>query len=790
MCKHTLRMGLSVLVSGLAVVATVLAMQRPTKALAQNSPPPDDVGPPVPVRAPGSATLPYTTFVRATIGGPQTLDPHWMYDTSSGEVAMQVYETLVFYERDEIDEFVPLLATDWTISPDGRTYTFTIRQGVTFHAGGSLTPEDVAYSFWRGMLQDRHWGPMWMVLDPLLGVDDIDTYPGDDDAKCQAVKNAVSYDNAAWTVTIRLSNPFGPFLNVLAGRWSAVLDKEWMDANGGWGGDCSDWRDYHDPVVVFSILFNQMNGTGPFIFSHWITDEVGLVRNDDYWLTRPLWARGPAGPAALEQVLIKIVDEWSARHDMLVNGDADFSYVPGQYASQLDPLIWTLYEGPDDEEPTLVNLTGTLRLVKDLPSVSAVDAFFNFDTNTDTNSYIGSGALDGNGVPPDFFTDPHVRKAFNYAFDWTSFITDVYDGEAIQRRGPIIAGMMGYDPAQPTYFYSPTLSAQEFQQAWGGQVWTNGFSLTLAYNTGNAMRQRVCEILKQNIEAITDTLHVNIVGLDWATLLSEWGAERLPLVMSGWFEDYHHPHNWVQPYLHSQGAFGSDLPATLTSQFDPKIGECKALASTAAAATCYAELQNMAYLSATNIFLHQPVGRHYERAEVQGWYHNPAYPAPYYYALSKGPLPAPTTVQTDAGSTTTYTSTTGLTSTLEIPAGAVTQTTTVVLTPDIRVAERPGGLWPAGQSFALDAYQGGEYVTDLAFSGTVTVTLSYEDVLDENSLVLYRWDGGGWVDAPCGAYQRDTVNNILRVPICHLSEFAMFGQPRRVYLPLVLKGFP
>lgn len=55
--------------------------------------------------------------------------------------------------------------------------------------------------------------------------------------------------------------------------------------------------------------------------------------------------------------------------------------------------------------------------------------------------------------------------------------------------------------------------------------------------------------------------------------------------------------------------------------------------------------------------------------------------------------------------------------------------------------------------------------------------------------MLYRLDGSGWVDAACGPYQRDTKNNILRVPICHLSNFALFGKPWRIYLPLMLKSF-
>jgi hypothetical protein len=197
----------------------------------------------------------------------------------------------------------------------------------------------------------------------------------------------------------------------------------------------------------------------------------------------------------------------------------------------------------------------------------------------------------------------------------------------------------------------------------------------------------------------------------------------------------------------------------------------------------------MAYLSATHIFLVQSTaGRHYERAEVRGWYHNPAYSGFYYYPLSKGPLPSATAVESDTPTIDTYTSKSGLTATIQVPAGAVTQSVDLAYTPDLLVAERPGGLMFAGQSFALEAFLDGEYVPGFTFSGTVTLTLAYRERIDEESLVLYRWDGSAWVDAACGPYLRDTVNNVLSVPICHLSEFALFGKPAHVYLPAALRS--
>ena len=57
------------------------------------------------------------------------------------------------FNGDDAASFVPQLAESWDISEDGLTYTFHIREGVSFHDGTPLTPEDVAFTFQRGLLQ-------------------------------------------------------------------------------------------------------------------------------------------------------------------------------------------------------------------------------------------------------------------------------------------------------------------------------------------------------------------------------------------------------------------------------------------------------------------------------------------------------------------------------------------------------------------------------------------------------------------------------------------------------------
>lgn len=577
------------------------------------------------------------TFTECTIGGPDSLDPAYQYDTASYEIIFNVNEGLLFYNRESYTEFVPVLATDMpVVSDDLLTYTFTLRQGIKFHAGGDLTPEDVAYTLWRGMLQDRTGGPQWVVLEPLTGrfaINDIATEMGDQ-AACEYIKTTVVPDNEAGTVTFHLPKPFGAFLNIIASGWGVVLDKEWVIEQGGWDGDCATWRDWNDPEDIESELYSAMNGTGPYKFDHWTPgEEIVLVRNDDYWLTEPLWEGGPSGPAAIERAVWKYMDEWGTRFAAFEAQDCDTVYVPRQYVSQIDELVKEQWDAGDMSDPTkmtILNENGITRSFINMPMVASQDLFFNQKVNVEGgNPYIGSGALDGDGIPPDFFSDIHVRKAFNYCFDWDTYIEEAYLGEAIQRRGPIIEGHIGYTPDSEVFSFDMAKCEEEFKLAWDGAVWETGFYVIIQYNSGNDQRRTMAEILEANIESLNEgKFSVSVLDVPWATYLDEMTSSRLPVFIIGWIEDYHHPHNWVLPYMSANGTWSmfEGLPQEQYDRYDAKIQECLGIPF-ADAAPCYEELQAWAIEDVIDLFGIQSTARHYEQLWVKGYYENPIYPS-------------------------------------------------------------------------------------------------------------------------------------------------------------------
>ncbi len=354
-----------------------------------------------------------TTMVVVTTGDADTFDPALAYDTASGEILQNVYETLVFYDGEATDKFVPQLAESWTVSEDGTVWTFTIRQGVTFHEGGTLTASDVAYSFQRGLLQGGYSSPQWLLAEPFFGVgmdditmlvdegasaDDRETLVANDPAvlvaACERVKSVIVADDAAGTVTFTLAQPWGPFLPTIANGWGSIMDSEWVIENGGWDGSCDTWQNTYGMTSAEDPFSAIANGTGAFKLDHWTPgEEIVLARYDGYW--------GEA--AKLDRVVIKIITEFGTRFAMLQAGEADIIAVPAEYRVQVDPMV-----GEMRVYDPVANTYGDVQNVCEVNTdLLGVDRFITCDTASDQplRLYISRPGLSQDVILFNFFIE-------------------------------------------------------------------------------------------------------------------------------------------------------------------------------------------------------------------------------------------------------------------------------------------------------------------------------------------------------------------------------------------------
>lgn len=181
------------------------------------------------------------------------LDPAALSSTSREEIMSNVFEGLVqFGERAEIR---PALAERWEISPDGRVYTFHIRDSARFHNGRRVRADDVKYSFER-QLKDNRDAAGWVFL-PLEGADAFSAAEADSVSGIQGISDNV--------VSLRLGRPVAVFLPTLCTHYAYIVPREEIERPG------SD----------FAI---RPVGSGPFrVVEPVLGREVQLERFSNYW---------------------------------------------------------------------------------------------------------------------------------------------------------------------------------------------------------------------------------------------------------------------------------------------------------------------------------------------------------------------------------------------------------------------------------------------------------------------------------------------------------------------------
>jgi peptide/nickel transport system substrate-binding protein len=356
---------------------------------------------------------------------------------------------------------------------------------------------------------------------------------------------------------------------------------------------------------------------------------------------------------------------------MFQAGDADVVTVNPEDRSQMDELVgsmrtFDLASNTYGEEvevcdydpsqlgaakfvPCAAGETGTggpVRLYIGRPSLASQDLFFTFNI-ADTSNYVGSGQLDGNGIPLDFFSDEHIRKGFAYSFDWDTYISDVFDGEAVQQ--PVLArqGMAGYQGDAPVYTLDLEKAAAEFKLADvdkdgvpagddpDGDVWTVGFRLQALYNQGNTSRQIVSEILAANLGTVNELFAVETVGLPWPTFLRTLRASEAPYFVSGWAEDIHDPHNWYQPYMVGTYAIRQNLSEDLLAQFQDILNRGVSETDPEARQAIYEEANALYYEQVPTVLLATATSHGFIARYVQGVINNPLFNGFYFYTMSE-----------------------------------------------------------------------------------------------------------------------------------------------------------
>jgi peptide/nickel transport system substrate-binding protein len=235
------------------------------------------------------AETPKDTLVMAyVIDDMISLDPAEIYEFTASEYMANTYDRLVVIDPADASKLKPQAAESWSVSDDGKVFTFKIRPGIKFHSGNDLTAEDVEFSMERFVKLDLN--PAFIMTQFGLTKDNV-----------QDMVRVVD----PMTVAVELDAAYAPsfFLNCLSFT-SVVIDKKVAmehEVNGDFG---HEW------------LKTNAAGSGPFIFKSWKPNEsLALDGNADYW----------DGAPAMKRVLIRNVTESATQQLLLQKGDIDIA---------------------------------------------------------------------------------------------------------------------------------------------------------------------------------------------------------------------------------------------------------------------------------------------------------------------------------------------------------------------------------------------------------------------------------------------------------------------------------
>lgn len=536
-------------------------------------------------------------MVIGTLSDPQSLDPAVASDPSGREVIKNIYERLVTREIIAADPARPILRNDnivgdlaesWTPSPDGLTWNFTIREGVHFHDGSTLTAYDVEYSLQRVLTING--GPAWILDQSLTG------YATDNPSTRQNERwdaiNASVVATSGRYVEFRLAVPYGAFLSTMDLEVASILPQAWIEAHGG-----TAWGQSN------AYVSRNARGTGPYKLDHWTPRvDLQLVRNADYW--------GTPKPR-LTNILYKVVLDAFARAQLLKDGNIDWAEsIPPEYVAQVKSSA----EVEVKENPSLVL------------------EYMGMNLN---NSWAGDLTRVNNTSP---FRDVHVRRAVSYAIDYAFIEDTVLRGSGYQMRSPIPEGMPFHNGSYWHYgdaSLSTRLAQAQAEMALAEPSLRTGFDTELAYGAGSSIRDDIATLVRQNLAPLNIT--VNPTELSWPEFLRRLAYREAPLFLLERAPHYLDPDDYIFPMFHSSrcprwipgtGDPGESTWQTASSCYwdhdvDTWIQDAAVNRSRAVRGARYEWIQQRITEDAVWVYLYQPMVSDSIRTWLEGYYFDP-----------------------------------------------------------------------------------------------------------------------------------------------------------------------
>lgn len=443
---------------------------------------------------------------------PSTYTPREVLDYYSATVLYQIHEGLVGMDSKTL-KIIPKIASEWSVSDDGKTYTFTIRDDVYFHqcenlpneSDRKLSMDDVIASFEKACTKSKDGtvpASFSLVFSEVLGAEEFLN------GKAKNIEGITSKENK---VSIQLVKEDANFLYKMANINAAISCKRILD------------QGIENEVII---------GTGPFKYDKYVGNETSsliLTKNQDYYMVD---SDGNALPY-LDSLIFIFQGRKMDQLDMFENGEIDL--IKGLPTSRITRMLEGKIEDFNSKPPRLI--------LENNPLLETNFYFFNLQDPR--------------------FKDPRVRKAFNYALDKEVIGREIlrnqyYDLGWYGLTPPVAKAIKGYDFKEVKkvgYDYDPEKAKKLLAEA--GYPNGEGFgAVNLRFNINDVHSAVADEFAKQIYNVLG--INVNIDGSTFEQLIEDGEKGNGAIFRQGWGADYPSPETFLMTF------YGKYVPADST----------------------------------------------------------------------------------------------------------------------------------------------------------------------------------------------------------------------------------
>lgn len=506
--------------------------------------------------------------LRLSLGAtdPPTLDPNAAEDTQSISVLTALHRGLLYWSPDDLSVVPSLAEALPVVTDEGRTLTFTIREGAQYSNGDPIVAADLEFG-WKRLVDPRLVNPYRYVMCYVAGVPNLiedcggeTVVDAEDDAAVDAALDAMGISAPdERTFVVNLDSPATFFTSVVA-MWIAVpLQAAWITGA--------------DPFTPANYV-----SSGPYVLETYTNQQEIILQPNPNWY-------GEQKPTVTVQ--LNIGGDPDAAQAAYEAGDLDAVVVP---ATQLRRVLDDPQFADQLQQSAQLGIT-----------------YYGFSTCEEPADACPASTTTADGRSP--ASNLNFRIALTQAVNKEQFLEVTFAGTGQVANSMVMPGLAAHDPDYNPYPFdlaaaqaAMTLALEELGVQDGPDTAPEGEeetvtatdlgTITIGYNSNAGHLPRVAFLAEAWRTAFGMTEdQFNFVGVDFSTFLQQRTQGTYDVSRNGWGADFPHPHNQLSDLFRCNG--GNNDEQWCDPEFDRLVDEAAATADLAAQEQLYIQAQRL-----------------------------------------------------------------------------------------------------------------------------------------------------------------------------------------------------